>query len=151
MHFLCPKHRHELLSEPAETITAHWFDWMASAGAHYELTQWGDAIPYAGCAFDLIAGALHNGCVDPRLGVTKVTLSGIYLAESFSQRGDLEKAHFALGSTVRRLRPAMDGAAQDWARQCLYTLLDTEQHATFFRRFMNLPFADQASRQAVLH
>lgn len=71
MHFLCPTHRNALLSEPAETITATWFDWMASAGAHYELRRWREAIPYVGCAFDLLAAALRDRTVDPRVGVTQ--------------------------------------------------------------------------------
>lgn len=151
MHFLCHTHRNELLGQPASVITAHWFDWMTTAGSHYELGRWGDAIPYAGCAFDLLSGALHHHAVDARLGVTKVALSGIYLSESFTQYGDPEKARFALGSAVRRLRPAMEGAAADWAKQCLYALLDTDQHATFFRRFMNLPFDDQPQQRSMLH
>ncbi|MBY8965688.1 hypothetical protein KHP57_08200 [Algiphilus sp. NNCM1] len=151
MHFLCPTHRNALLTESSETITATWFDWMANAGSHYELRRWREAIPYVGCAFDLLAAALRDGIVDPRLGVTKVTLSGIYLAESFTQYGDREKARFALGCTVRRLGPAMHSAAADWAQQCLHTLVDTEQHGAFFRRFMNLPFDEQPRRRVALH
>lgn len=142
MHFLCTHHRRQLLAtSDNQHLIDTWFEWMSTGGLYYELEQWNESIPYVGCAFDLISDALWARRIEPRLGATKVTLSAIYLAETFRQCHAEDKARFSLGAAFQRLGIVLGTDAAPWARECMGTLLDTDRHPAFFQRFLNLPFS----------
>ena len=152
MHFLCSHHRESLIRDnDADQLMALWFDWMSSAGLHYALDSLRQAIPYIGCAFELMAEALQRRRIATREAVTRLTLSGIYLADSFQRHGDTQKARFSLSRTFQQLGDQLDGEAGPWAEQCMQLLLRPDQHAGFFQSYLNLPIAGREEAASRLH
>lgn len=147
MHFLCEAHCRQLLADDDTTIVATWFEWITTAGQFAELNQPRQAIPYAGCAFDLAAAALARGRLAPRVGTTKLTLSAIYLADLMHAASLVDKSRMALARAFRQLGHLLDHPeCSQWACDCMHTLLDPQQHAGFFQGFLNLPLSCDASQ-----
>lgn len=152
MHFLCRHHRDSLTRDlDADQLLAQWFEWMNSAGLHYALANWQQAIPYIGCAFELMAAALSRQRIATREAITRLTLSGIYLADSFERYGDHNKACFTLTLAFQQLGGQLAGENASWAEQCMERLLHPEQHAGFFQSYLNLPIAGHGEVTAQLH
>ena len=152
MHFLCRHHRESLIRErDADQLLALWSEWMGNGGLYYALGQWRHAIPYIGCALELMIEALARQRVATREGVTRLTLSGIYLADSFERYGDSGKARLSLSRTFQQLGGQLDGDAAPWAEQCMQLLLRPDQHAGFFQSYLNLPIAGREEAVNRLH
>lgn len=152
MYFLCRHHRESLIRDyDADQLLALWFEWMSNGGLHYALDSLRQAIPYIGCAFELMSEALGRQRVAAREAVTRLTLSGIYLADSFERYGDAEKARFCLSRTFQQLGSQLDGEAGPWAEQCMQLLLHPDQHAGFFQSYLNLPIAGREDAASRLH
>lgn len=152
MHFLCRHHRESLIRDhDADQLLAQWIEWMSSGGLHYALGSLRQAIPYIGCAFELMAEALGRQRIAAHEGVTRLTLSGIYLADSFERYGDPDKARFSLSRTFQQLGGQLDGEAAPWAEQCMQLLLRPDQHAGFFQSYLNLPIASREEAVNRLH
>lgn len=152
MHFLCRHHHESLIRDcDADQLLGLWFEWMSSAGLHYALDSPRQAIPYIGCAFELMSEALGRHRIDAREGITRLALSGIYLADSFERYGDADKARFSLSRTFQQLGGQLEGEAGPWAEQCMQLLLHPEQHAGFFQSYLNLPIAGREDTATRIH
>jgi hypothetical protein len=149
MHFLCNKHLEQIIQLPQSSVSEIWLNWIQQASSLNELQQWHLSIPFLGCAFDLSCELFTNANYDNDNTAIQLTLSSIYLANTFLHFNDKENSDLTLNIGLRTLH-------QHWLKdqhskiihECLEVILNEQQHLSFFQKHLNLTLIQPC---AILH
>ena len=150
MFYLCPRHRSELVRQPAEKLQDLWLSCLNQGSLFYELQLMRDALPFIGCAFELSEIRLQQQEQPARSDIAQLTLSALYLINACGHMRDHQRAHSAQLRCESMLAALTERPGQpDWARHCRGILLEPRQHRAFFREYLNYPFEPGPASQMV--
>lgn len=153
MHFLCIGHRKQLALQTNDKLHQLWWNWINQGAMYYDLEQWSEAVAYIGCAFDLSCLILAKNTANINNSATHITLSAIYLSNSFTQVHESNKADLTLTLGANILKAYDEHLHnQQTLSKCIDTLCNPIRQADFFHEHLNLPFQySSEQKETVLH
>ena len=142
MNFLCANHLNQLKELPQSSIADIWLSWIQQAGSLYAMQRWDLGIPFLGCAFDLSREMFTHKNYDNDNTAIQLTLSSIYLGNTFQHYGDKERSDVILNTALKTLHQhwLKDRSSQK-IHECLEVILNEKQHSDFFLKHLNLAFS----------
>ena len=140
MNFMCPKHRQQFAQLPAHEKLDCWLVWMERAVIAQSRQDWHRVVAHAGCAFELVS----MGHAEAQRSMhMEITLSAIFLCNTFCQLGDGGSAMFIVDVAYEQLETSESAAsAKDYQfgiEDCISALHDWSRHQQFFMDYLNWP------------
>ncbi len=100
--FLCDKHRAMLSHNPAKAINA-WQDSFDQGRTLYDKSQWPQALPFLGSAYETAYIIMQGKAVDKNSAYDLLTSSAVLLANTFIMLGYEGESRKVYGLTIDRL------------------------------------------------
>jgi hypothetical protein len=101
LSFLCDAHRQELSNNVTKAIR-FWQESFDTAQFFNEQRLWVDAIPHAGCAFEVAEIFITNKEIDYSVACEWFYESTLLLADAFNSLGYTDEAYEVMGLAVDR-------------------------------------------------
>ena len=102
LSFLCDAHRQELSNNVTKAIR-FWQESFDTAQFFNEQRLWVDAIPHAGCAFEVAEIFITNKEIDYTVAYEWFYASTLLLADAFNSLGYTDEAYEVMGLAVDRV------------------------------------------------
>lgn len=122
LRFLCANHRQWLTADPHRAERA-WLNWMERGASLLEERNYGEAIPFLGCAFELADYLLGEQWPGYPVAAMRFSDSARQLMDAYRQRGESNLCNYILvGASSRLARELADRRHYRTTADCIRAL-----------------------------